>query len=328
MQIKLKWVNNNDASAVVEVFRGTAPINTANPGAALVTLPGNTTTYTDATVLVGVTYYYAVAVSRNGKKIFTPVKTFLNEFRRGPGGSRILFGDERLGYMGAVSQDDFIEIGRVLGLTSTVSPIYRMTWHKFIRKGKIIYLGEKPLNTASSSEKVSGFALRTNPGLVSGLAWNFDNAAWPDAAKTKIVEKNGDRFHFRAPRSLPDDWDGSAPTDALIANPETEFNELIPTLFQGEFPLPNKLGCVRKGTPNTAVTMAQIICAEQSGGQSLIRTLNKTAPNNTSFWPHCGSYARTKEDFLAFTLRSHTGVEPTWATTNWFTVWPMLELID
>lgn len=330
MQIKLKWVNNNDVSAVVEVFRDTAPINTASPGAALATLPGNATTYTDAAVLAGVTYYYAVAVSRNGKKVFTPVKTFTNELRRGPGGSRILFGDDRLGYMGKVSQLDFIEIGRVMNLTTDQTANYQFTWHKFIRKGKILFLPERPVCHTTNSYKVYGSAVRENMGLVSGLTWNFNNSTWSDANKTRIVERLGDRFHFRAPRGLPDDWDGTAPTAGMVANPETEFNELIQTLLLNEVYFPSKIGCVRAGVTNVAGHMAPIVCAERVGTAGLIRRMNVAPVTGTALWAHAGTVNRTKDDFLSYTTKAAaTGADPTtYNAVSWDAVWPVLELVE
>jgi hypothetical protein len=327
MLIKLKWNNSNDATAAVQVFRGTATIDTANPGTPIATLPGNATSYDDSDVLAGVTYYYAVAVTKGAKRIFTPVKTFLNEAKRGPGGARILYGDERLGYMGKVSPVDFIDIVKYLGLGSAVANVYRMNWYKFIRKGKIIYVAEKPINLDYGT-RVWGQTIRRNVGLVSGMQWGFNNSAWTDAAKTSIASFGGNTFHFRALRSLPDNWDGVAVTQALVNDPTTEFNELIPSLLDGEMYFANKIGCVRQGTvlvPN----MVPIICAEKLGTKSLIRTMQPTAMLN-NFWNAQSSSDRTKTSFLNFLMRDDATAstsEVYWQPNTWDAVWPVFEMV-
>jgi hypothetical protein len=326
MLIKLKWLNNNDASAVVQVFRSTAVIDTANPGAPLVTLPGNATSYDDTAVVAGTKYYYACSVSKGVKKLWTPVKTFVNESRRGPGSSRIIYGDERLGYMGKVDQTDFLDVCKVLGLSAALSGVYRFTWHKFIRKGKVIYIADRPMNE-SSTNRVHAAGIRKNTGLISGMTWNFDNSAWPDAKKTAIAQKDGDSFHFRALRSLPENWDGSAITAAMIADPTTEFNELIPPLLTGEFYFPNRIGSVRlASTP--LFLMGGIACAERQGTNLLARAMQNPA-TGTTWWSTGSTLQRTKDAFLAHALLPDTANDTNGYRADISTaIWPAFELID
>jgi hypothetical protein len=329
MLIKLKWLNNNDASAVVQVFRSTVVIDTANPGAPIATLPGNAITYDDNTAVVGTKYYYAVSVSKGTKKLWTPVKTFINEYRRGPGSSRLLYGDERLGYMGKLTVDDFLDVCKVLGLAADLSVAYRsLVWHKFIRKGKIVYVADRPLgDNTSSAFRVWAHGVRRDTGVISGLTWNFNNSAWPDAAKTAIAEKNGDRFHFRVLRSLPDDWDGSPATAAMVQNPETEFNELIAPLMAGEVYLPNRIGCVRGGAQGP-VTMSGILCAEVQGGNYLTRGMQPLGSTQSSFWTNVGTLGRNKDQFFTYFFRAPTATSPANDPRTWDLIWPAFELID
>lgn len=329
MLIKLKWNNSNDATAAVQVFRSTTPIDTANPGTPLTTLPGNATSYDDSDVLASVTYYYAVAVTKGAKRIFTPVKTFINEAKRGPGGARILYGDERLGYMGKVSPVDFIDIVKYLNLGSALANVYRVNWHKFIRKGKIIFIAEKALNDNSViANRVWAQNIRRNVGLVSGMQWGFDNSAWADARKTSIATFGGNTFHFRALRSLPDNWDGTAPTQALVNDPTTEFNELVPTLMANEFYFPNKIGCVRQGTV-LPPSMPPVMCAEKVGGKSLIRVMQPLPVNIAAWWNAQATSDRTKTSFLNYILRDDAPAtpEPYWQPNTWDCIWPVFEMV-
>lgn len=326
MLIKLKWNNSNDATAAVQVFRDTVVIDTANPGTPIATLPGTATSYDDSSVLAGVTYYYAVAVSKGTKRIFTPVKTFVNEAKRGPGGARILFGDERLGYMGKLGPTEFINIVKYLGLGSTTANVFNMSWHKFVRKGKILFIAEMPLNYDTNTRGPWSQTIRKNVGLVSGIQWAFDNSAQSDAAKTSIASFGGNTFHFRTLRGLPDDWNGTSPTAAMIADPTTEFNELIPPLLAGEFYFPNKIGSVRQGTV-LRCTQGNIACAEKFGTTQLVRLMQPQANTNPNFWNYAATLDRTKTSFLAYLMRADATGEPSYDARLWDAVWPMFEMI-
>lgn len=325
MQIKLKWVNKNDNAAVVEVFRSTAAIDTANPGTPLVTLPGTVSTYTDTTALLGVQYYYAVAVSKNAKKIFTPVKTFTNVARRGHGSNQLLYGDDRLGYFGKIGPDDFIDPARCVGYGPTYSAAFRTDWHKFIRKGKIIFLADRPMIGPDANTAVWGQDLRRSKGLVSGLTWNFSNPQY-DAAKTWIVPKDSDNYHFRALRCLPDDWDGTAPTAEMVADPTTEFNELMTTVIVGSY-IPSKIGCLR-GNQTRTVDMSSIICAEMQGGKHLVRAMVPQGSSPTTSWTGARPYLSTKDSFLLHRLDTESTSRVSYAPWDFPRVWPAFELIE
>lgn len=335
MLIRLKWLNNNDSTAIVQVFRSTATIDTANPGAAYATLPGDAITYDDTAVTAGVTYYYAVCASRGTKKFWTPVKTFLNEPVRGPGSSRIIYGDDRLGYMGKLSTVDFIDVSKILNLSVAATNAYAgITWHKFIRKGKIIYVADRVM--CYPAYNVHAPAQRRLTGITSGLSWNFDTSAWPNSGKTFIVTKESDSFHLRTVRGLVDDWDGSAITDAMIQHPETEFNELIIPILGGEFYLPNKIGSVRTGVQVTGQTFGPIACAEMylSGSEpaTLTRLMYDAATGTpTTQWNFPSSYTRSATAFFKWVLRSFAvnGAGQTSAVPNQSaSFWPVFELID
>jgi hypothetical protein len=326
MLIKLKWNNSNDLTAAVQVFRATAVIDTANPGVPIATLPGNATSYDDAAVVAGTTYYYAVAVSKGAKRIFTPVKTFVNEANPGPGCAPHMFGDERLGYMGKLAPTDFIDVVKYLGLPALTANVFRVSWHKFIRKGKILYIAEMPLNYDSGYRGPWSQNLRKSVGLVSGIQWGFDNSAQADAAKTSIANFGGSTFHFRALRGLPDNWDGTAPTAGLIADPTTEFNELIPPLLANEFYFPNKIGCVRQGTL-LRISSGNIACAEKFGTKQLVRMMQPQANTNAAFWNYAATLDRSKASFLAYLLRDDATGEPAYDARTWDAIWPVFELI-
>lgn len=327
MLIKLKWSNKNDSSAVIQVYRSTAPIDTAAPGTPLATLLGTASEYSDNTAVSGTTYYYAVAVSKGVNKLFTPVKVFDNVYHRGPGGDKIIYGDERFGYYGTVATDNFIDVCKILGLSATFSALYRFTWHKFCRKGKVIYVADRPLFSNVLATSVYAHAVRKTVGLVSGLVWNFDNSAWIDSKKTSINDFGGDKFHFRALRGLPDDWDGSTPTPEMVSNPTTEFNEIIQCLTTKELYFPSKVGTVRTGTV-VAPQMNKIICAEKVGTTSLSRELQASSIQ-TAAWTTLSSKERTKAAFVNFSMRNDLSVDPTAVSLEtWSSIWPVFELID
>lgn len=324
MQIKLKWVNKNDNAAVVEVFRSTATINTASPGAPLVTLPGTANTYIDTTVVYGTQYYYAVAISKAGKKLFTPVKTFTNIAQRGHGSNQLLYGDDRLGYFGMIGPDDFIEPAKALGQTAAFAAAFRTNWHKYVRKGKIIFLADRPMIGASGNVMYAQ-NIRRKYGLCSGLTWNFANTQM-DVSKTHIIEKDGYSYHFRALRCLPDDWNGSAITAPMIADPTTEFNELMSTVIVGNY-LPNKIGIVR-GNQTRVVDMSSIACAEMQGTTHLDRLFYPTGNIPTATWTGPAPYINVKDAFLNHALRADNTNLISSAPADASRIWPAFELIE
>jgi hypothetical protein len=262
------------------------------------------------------------------KKLWTPVKTFVNEARRGPGSNRILVGDERLGYFGKLTVDEFLDVSKVLALPGNVAAACRnLIWHKFIRKGKIIFVSDRPLMTEGLADRVWTQQVRRNLGFVSGMTWNFDTTAWAETKKTAIAEKNGDRFHFRALRGLPDDWNGSAPTAAMIENPETEFHELLQPLMSGEAYFPNKIGCLRTGA-HSKTYLPPVECAERIGTGHLVRLMQPTSLPNPNWVASLNTYNRTKESFCAFITRAESLSEPSYECRTWDVTWPAFELID
>lgn len=326
MLTRLKWKNKNDATAVVEVFRSLTTINTANPGTPLATLAGTATEYEDTTGVVGTTYYYAVACSKNSQRVWTAVKTFTNAKRRGPGSNDILYGDERLGYYGKVANLEMPDIAKALGFTADQALIYKFTWHKFIRKGKIIYMTDRPFSTAQAQANVAlrywSQDLRRGVGLISGMQWGFDMTAWPDAGKTLVVTRESDQFHTRLLKSLPDNWNGTTPTQAMVDDPTTEFNEIMQPLLQVF--MANKLGVVWSGPFADTLSYCSFMAAEMFGGKFLARTMGAAG-----FYNYPSSYARNKLDFLKFVLRdSTTSTAAGYSGANYDAIWPAFELIE
>ena len=237
----LKWTNSNSNTSIISVYRTEVydPDYQTNFTTPIATIPGNSTSYTDTTALEGVKYYYAMRSERGGTGIWSTLFSIASVLNRGPGPNVLLYGDERLGYFGTVSPVELPSLLDSISTDNSQVAVFRMKWHKFIRKGKILY--------------VSGWGAKTNPfkvstimqtyGIDNGIDWGVSVPTWPTSGKQTKVFLNGHTYYPRLPRSCPDDWRPDLPNAFnfadFISDPTTEFNEVImPTFADTYYPHP------------------------------------------------------------------------------------------
>lgn len=276
MSITIRWKNSNTASAIVQIFRSTVndPDYKDNFVDPIATLPGDATEFEDTTAESGLTYYYAVKITLNATSIWSPLFNIDSMRSRGPGGSKILRGDSRLGYMGTVPAVMLPSIYEIIDSTKSFSGITRLPWHKFIRKGKIIFV---PTWGPSGNTGIKARAISESIGVDNGIDWGVDvSSFWPNSGKGTIITDKGYSYRPRLPRGTPDGTPMTAENinkfDTLSLNPETEFNELIIPLFS-ENPLENSIGSVNLINYNLVKDSNGFTCAERSGqNESSFRT--------------------------------------------------------
>src|SRR5690606_12674992 len=98
-----------------------------------------------------------VAVSKGLKKVFTKVQVIDNVGKRGPGPNEIIYGDERLGFFGILSSLEFLNVVKFLEISNAtiVNELSNIAWFKFIRKGKIYYVSDRPLISSGLSGQLT-----------------------------------------------------------------------------------------------------------------------------------------------------------------------------
>lgn len=252
MAIHLKWSNQNAPGNQLLVYRKIGNLITPETkGTPIATLNSDATEYSDNTTEPGETYAYLVEVLAPLGSAYSRPTVTANLRRVGPGKTEILVGTSEFGYMGQVQQYempdywDSVDSSR----TKTARGLSNLQWHKFIRKGKILIVPcGQPMGDWSRDTDLclNSIWVYNTYGLCSGLEWNFDTSAPKYAAwkKTRIVQFGNDKFHIRAPRAYPDNWDGVTNL-ALTLRPDTEINQLIQAMYLGSI-IGNDVGNVAR----------------------------------------------------------------------------------
>lgn len=175
MAVTLNWGAANAALAeTINIYRSTTPIDVANPPAALTSIAGNLSSYQDNTAVRNTTYYYAVGHVRAGQELLSPVLTYGHYPDTGPGPQTLLRGDWNLGYFGTCTPVQMFTpstLNAQVPIPGTLTADGSVTaWHKFIRKGKILFIPNYYFTTT-----VQPYQLY-NAGLLMGTN---DNGSFP-----------------------------------------------------------------------------------------------------------------------------------------------------
>lgn len=283
----LNWFNQNKPEANLQLYRSTSMIDISNLPPVLATLPGNATTYTDETATIGTGYYYVLRIEYQGSVIFSPIEYTESLLKLGPGPSSLLYGNHDLGYYGPVSAALLPAIHNEFSPTLSaawITTFQKAGWHKFIRKGKIIYVAGAPVHSpasAGSFNAVTSTDFRKVFAPDSGIDWNFtDFTGWSRPIPASRRRFNGDSFLVRLPRGLPDDWNGTEVDVGVLAlRPDTEFNEIVMPLMAGTW-MEHKFGSVVKYSLD--YRWRGITCAEQNNqARSFTRLSNPTTSSSS-----------------------------------------------
>lgn len=145
--------------------------------------------FDDTAIEAGVTYYYAVKITLNTNSVWSPLFNINSVRSRGPGSSEIIRGDSRLGYMGTVPAPMLPSVYEIVDSTKTYSGAPRLPWHKFIRKGKIIFV---PTWAPSGTTSVTASVISESIGVDNGIDWGVDvSSFWPNII---IIIKGNNRL--------------------------------------------------------------------------------------------------------------------------------------
>jgi len=175
MSVTLNWGAANAALAdSIKVYRATTPLDVNNLPAALATLAGSATSYADTTAVRNTVYYYAVGHVRAGNELLSPVLLMGHYPDTGPGPQTLLRGDWNLGYFGTCTPVQMFTpstLNAQVPIPGTLTTDVTITaWHKFIRKGKVLFIPNYYFTTT-----VQPYQLY-NAGLLMGTN---DNGTFP-----------------------------------------------------------------------------------------------------------------------------------------------------
>lgn len=274
MNIKLKWQNRNTLAVSAKIYRNETIVpndQLANP---IATVPGSQLEYTDTTAVRRKTYYYVIETTDGNNRAFSlPIKVFA-DFGVGPGPRTLIWGTPDYGYFGTIDATDFFTALEVSTLSASSGSypnnVAGMVWHKWMRRGKVLYVPSAGITTLAT---ITGLY---SDGLVHGMSgpgpWKPTGAV--DVDQMKTLEKGYDKFIVRLPTGADDRNNpsraisGSGQTVAVrrfsewadliypfVANyvptsqraPNTESTSLIGQITNGRQPL----SCTMFGTTGT-----------------------------------------------------------------------------
>jgi hypothetical protein len=146
----------------------------------LATIAGSATSYADTAAVRNTVYYYIVGHVRSGQELLSQQLIQGHFPDSGPGSQTLLRGDWNLGYFGTVPAVQ-------MTLPSLLNAVYPYSspgsdgnvtlWHKFVRKGKILYVPNYSFGSPTFSQLYNaGFVFGTN-----------DNGAFPFAPSGVLI---------------------------------------------------------------------------------------------------------------------------------------------
>jgi hypothetical protein len=170
MSVRLTWPPVNAALAdSIKIYRSTTPIPENNLPAAFATLAGNAELWDDTAIARNTVMYYRVGQTRGSEELVSPQLIYGHYPDSGPGPQKLLRGDWNLGYFGFVPIAQFFSASSYLSALNlsaslgTTQADWVTGWHKFIHKGKIVYIPNNVVVTNTS------WAQLYNAGLVFGM---------------------------------------------------------------------------------------------------------------------------------------------------------------
>lgn len=197
MALRLNWKNPNGFPTTVEIYRGDAPLDRANLPAPLATVPPGTLSWVDTTAAFDATYYYVFVTKTATDRVVSMNKEITVTEKRGAGPQKIKIGNEDYGYFGSIQASSFFNSGDIkaaaVNATGFPTPVVSPLWHKFIRKGKVIFVPNQSFgNVCWDYIYRAGFVYGTND---DGPAGGYQGLTGVNQMRT--VTLDGDTYLIR-----------------------------------------------------------------------------------------------------------------------------------
>lgn len=301
MTVQLQMQNTNTEAVDVNIYRSNTVIDRTNLGTPIGTLTqqtASTLVFNDTTAVQDAFYYYVFETI--GSKDRQISRNFYTQATRtrGEGPNNLQMGDDNLGYFGSIVIDGLINAAGLRSLINTqatgvIAPAVLPTfWHKFSRKGKVLFVPNSTVGTTLSFTQLS------NAGAVNG---------------TLVYNYNGNAYKVRLMSGFSDT--GATPTysatatDSDVLGNTCEFNDLVYPLSiwapNGQ-KLPNVVQqtITQMGTDSNRVVLCAELTSNAAYSQARCSTFNSRA---------------------GIVSGSHLAVATAAATNAW---WPVLELVE
>lgn len=162
MEIKLNWNNETVGLDSIKVYRSTTTFSKTTLPEPLAIISGQSTSFSDESVVRGVTYYYRLGSYKGQTASISSEIVATAEAYSGVGPQTLVVGDYSKGYFGKMEAGDFIsfsEFATYLGVSSAIPTI----WFKYAHKGKILIIaGNSIMSRAWQDLYLKGLVYGTN----------------------------------------------------------------------------------------------------------------------------------------------------------------------
>lgn len=204
MTVRLSWGNNNPTADSVKIYRATAPFADSALPAELATLAGNASTYDDTTAPNNTVVYYRAKITKGGDEHISPLMIMGHFPNTGPGPQTLLRGNWELGYFGRVPVANLWTVAQfrtavgatALGAGAAESQL--TFWHKFIRKGKILFVPSTYITSSTSWQDLYLLGLVYGTNDNGSMPAGLSNPPAP-TNQQKVITLNGNSFLVRTP---------------------------------------------------------------------------------------------------------------------------------
>lgn len=277
MDTILKWTNLNVGSFTTKIYRGLAPLDRANLSDPIATLTAGESTYTDTTTVRGTLYYYVFETIKGSDKVPSNNIAVRAVPRKGPGPEGIIQGDYTYGYFGSLLSSEFIntpDLSAAIGLTGGAVYQAGPVWHKWIRKGKILYIPQGAIRSG-----VPWNALYAS-GAVFGVDGPGPRNPGSPVNQTAKVQIGQDWFKVRLMTGYDDNL-VQLPSNPVVITEATEtypneWNDLVYPLSQW-VPDLQRMANVQQFTNIDLPMQASILVQDKSASASSAVTRGSTA---------------------------------------------------
>lgn len=302
MTVQLQMQNTNTEAVDVNIYRSATVIDRTNLGTPIGTLTqqtASTLVFNDTTAVQDAWYYYVFETI--GSKDRQISRNFYTQATRtrGEGPNNLQMGDDNLGYFGSIVIDGLINAAGLRSLVSSqatsiiASSAVPAFWHKFSRKGKVLFVPNSAVGTTLSRTQLA------NAGAVDG---------------TLVYNYNGNAYKVRLMSGFSDT--GATPTysatatDSDVLGNVCEFNDLI-------YPL-------SIWTPN-GQKLPNVV--QQTAAQMAMSAANQTilTAELTSNAAYGQARAIASNNRGGLVAGSHVAIATAASTNLW---WPVLELVE
>ncbi|USL86576.1 hypothetical protein CDGHABPJ_00113 [Pseudomonas phage OMKO1] len=198
---------NSDPSTTIKIYRHYFPFDAEDLPPVLLVLPGNTSSYTDETLILNTMVYYRVSVVHNGNEVVGPLYTTMKRYYTGPQidkntPDKILRGDSYIGRYGTLPLNVILSIDEAKKLVPSCTVLEGID-HETIEvekcsyHGNVLFISNTPIFYGSPEDLYNDGALLSYGDGLGVFSRTFYDSLTTKVEQGKPVTYNNYSFKFR-----------------------------------------------------------------------------------------------------------------------------------